>query len=296
MAAGPLLFDKQLRRQRLRRAARGPRPDFLLRRAALDLEDRLAAVKRDFRAILDIGAPTPLVAEALARRFPSAALVRAAPDASLLGAGPFCGVVADEEALPFAPEGFDLVVSLLSLQDANDLPGALAQARRALKPDGLFLGCLVGGRSLHELRRVLAVVEEERFGGASPRVSPLVDLRDLGALLQRAGLALPVTDVDQACVRYDNAFGLLRDLRDMGATNVLLERSRRPLARSFWGRVAERYAELHADADGRVRATFELVWLSGWAPHESQRKPLAPGSARMRLADALGSAEGKLTP
>jgi SAM-dependent methyltransferase len=180
------------------------------------------------------------------------------------------------------------------MQDTNDLPGALAQIRRILKPDGLFLGCLVGGRTLQELRRVLALVEEESFGGASPRVSPFVDLRDLGALLQRVGFALPVTDVEFLTVRYDDLFALLRDLRAMGAANALVERSRRPLSRRFWLRAAERYAELFADADGRVRATFELVWLSGWAPHESQRKPLAPGSARMRLADALGAAESKL--
>jgi SAM-dependent methyltransferase len=290
----PLIFDKALQRARLRRALRGRPVAFLFERALADLEDRLSSVNRDFRAALDFGAPLPDVTRALARRFPAADVTRAAPDRCALGEGAFRGLVADDECAPFAPESFDLIVSLLAMQSTNDLPGALTHMRLLLRPDGLFLGCLVGGRTLQELRRVLALVEEEAFGGASPRVSPFVDLRDLGGLLQRAGFALPVTDVDQVTVRYDDLFALIRDLRGMGAAAALVERSRRPLTRTFWRCVAERYAAMFADADGRVRATFELVWLSGWAPHDSQQKPLPPGSARMRLADALGSAEGKL--
>src|SRR5947209_16243296 len=203
-------------------------------------------------------------------------------------------IVADEEALPFGSESFDLIVSGLSLQWANDLPGALVQIRRALAPDGLFLAALVGGQSLTELRTALTAAEAELTGGASPRVAPFADVRDLGALLQRVGFALPVTDVEPTIVRYASMFALMGDLRAMGATNALCERSRVPLRRAILLRAAETYADRFADADGRIRATFEIVWLSGWAPHESQQKPLAPGSARVRLADALNVSEQRL--
>jgi SAM-dependent methyltransferase len=203
-------------------------------------------------------------------------------------------IVADEEALPFASGSFDLIVSALSLQWANDLPGALVQIRRALAPDGLFLAAVIGGQSLMELRTALTAAEAELTGGASPRVAPFADVRDLGGLLQRAGFALPVTDVEPLIVRYASMFALLRDLRAMGATNALTERSRVPLRRAVLTRAAEIYADRFSDSDGRVRATFEIVWLSGWAPHNSQQKPLAPGSARMRLADALNASEERL--
>jgi SAM-dependent methyltransferase len=183
------------------------------------------------------------------------------------------------------------VVSALSLQFVNDLPGALVQIRRVLKPDGLFVAALAGGDTLTELRQSFAAAESEIEGGLSPRVAPFGDVRDLGALLQRAGLALPVTDVDRITVRYDTAFALMHDLRRMGATNTLLDRRRVPLRRATLMRMAEIYAERFADADGRLRATFEIVWLSGWAPHPSQQQPLRPGSARARLADALGTQE-----
>jgi SAM-dependent methyltransferase len=203
-------------------------------------------------------------------------------------------VTGDEEALPFAPESFDLVVSALALQSVNDLPGTLVQIRRALSPDGLLMACLFGGQTLNELRTAFAAAEEERMGGVSPRVAPFADVRDLGALLQRAGFALPVTDVDTVMVRYPNMFALMADLRAMGATNPLAERLRRPASRGLLMRAARIYEEKFGDKDGRVRATFEIVWLLGWAPHESQQKPLAPGSAKMRLADALGTKEQKL--
>jgi SAM-dependent methyltransferase len=180
-------------------------------------------------------------------------------------------------------------VSLLALQGVNDLPGALIQIRRALKPDGLLVAALLGGGSLAELRQAFAQAEGELEGGASPRVAPFADLRDLGGLLQRAGFALPVTDSDLFHVRYASPFGLMRDLRRMGLTNALNDRRKTPLRRATLLRAAEIYAERFADPDGRVRATFEIVWLSGWAPHESQQKPLRPGSAKMRLADALGA-------
>ena len=180
-----------------------------------------------------------------------------------------------------------MIVSGLALQWVNDLPGVFAQIRRCLAPDGLFLACLVGGASLAELRGALAQAEDELLGGASPRVSPFVDVRDLGGLLQRAGFALPVTDADAFTLRYDSMFALCDELRAMGAANALTARSRKPLGRQVFFRAAQIYAEKFSDPDGRVRASFEIVWLSGWAPHESQQKPAKPGSATMRLADAL---------
>jgi SAM-dependent methyltransferase len=203
-------------------------------------------------------------------------------------------VAADEEALPFRDASLDLVVSALVLQFVNDLPGTLIQIRRALKPDGLLLAALAGGDTLTELRQAFAAAEAEIEDGISPRVVPFSDVRDMGALLQRAGFALPVTDIDRVTARYASPISLMHDLRRMGATNPLLERSRRPLKRATLRRMTEIYAERFADRDGRIRATFEIVWLSGWAPHESQQKPLAPGSARQRLADVLGTTEIRL--
>jgi SAM-dependent methyltransferase len=200
-------------------------------------------------------------------------------------------VAADEEALPFRDGAFDLVVSALALQFVNDLPGALVQIRRALKPDGLFLAAMIGGETLIELRQAFAAAESDIEGGASPRVAPFADLRDLGALLQRVGFALPVADSDRVTVRYDSVFALMHDLRRMGATNALVDRRRAPLKRATLLRMAEIYAARFADNDGRIRATFEIVWLSGWAPHPSQQQPLRPGSAKARLADALGTRE-----
>jgi SAM-dependent methyltransferase len=201
------------------------------------------------------------------------------------------GVVGDPEFLPFRGESLDLVASALALHLVDDLPGALAQIRRALKPDGLFIANLIGGETLRELRESFAFAEAELTGGASPRVAPFAELRELGALLQRAGFALPVIDQDRLTVRYGNALELMRDLRAMGATNALLERSRRPLRREVLFRAAAVYSERFADPDGRIRASFDIISLSGWAPHESQQQPLRPGSARTRLADALGVAE-----
>jgi SAM-dependent methyltransferase len=247
------------------------------------------------RAGRKCGSSSGLSANASARRSPELAarlaergprlIVRLAPLAETLGPAP-C-LVGDEEILPFAPESFDLVASTLALQHANDLPGALVQIRRALKPDGLFLGCLLGGQSLNELRTALAIAESELCGGISPRVAPFADIRDMGALLQRAGFALPVADSEPLVARYADMFGLMADLRAMGATNPLEARARRPTPRRLFARAAQIYAERFGDPDGRVRATFELIFLSGWAPHESQQKPLAPGSAKMRLAEAL---------
>lgn len=284
MSAPGLVFDRTLGRRRLRRALAAGYPDFLLTRAVEDLGERLATVLRQFELALDIATPLPLVAPAVAGK--ATQIVRMAE-----AEGGIADLVGDCEALPFATERADLAVSLLALHGVNDLPGALVQIRRALRPDGLFVGCLLGGRTLQELRQVLLQAEAETSGGASPRVAPFADLRDMGSLLQRAGFALPVVDSELVTVRYRDILGLLRDLRAMGWTNALAHRSRTGLRRSTLMRAAALYAEQFADEDGRLRASFEIVWLSGWAPHESQQKPLRPGSAKARLADALGVPE-----
>jgi SAM-dependent methyltransferase len=203
-------------------------------------------------------------------------------------------VLGDEEALPFADESFDLIIAPLTLHFVNDLPGALLQIRRCLKPDGLFIGGMFGGATLQELRRAWLEAESEISGGASPRVAPFADVRDLGGLLQRAGFALPVVDADIMRVRYASALNLMHELRAMGASNVLADRRRVPVSRALLMRVSEIYAERFADPDGRIPATFEMLVMTGWAPHDSQQKPLQPGSAKNRLADALGTTERKL--
>jgi SAM-dependent methyltransferase len=286
--ASPRVFDRALLPARRARAeALGP-ATFLIDRVADDLAERLGAVLRRFPVAVDLGTPTDAVRRVLAASGKVDAVV--AVDRTT-GAGGGWRIVADEEALPLRDASIDLVVSGLALQFVNDLPGTLIQVRRALKPDGLFIAALLGGETLTELRQAFAGAEAEIEGGVSPRVAPFVDVRELGALLQRAGFALPVTDVDRVAVRYESAFGLLHDLRRMGASNVLTERRRTPLRRETLLRMAEIYAERFADADKRVRATFDIVWLSGWAPHESQQQPLKPGSAQTRLADALGAKE-----
>lgn len=268
----PLLFDRALLRARQARARKQGEVTFLLDRLAEDLADRLAAVTRDFADVADIWTPGDVLPAPLADRFKSVNRIA-------LGAG--------GEALPLQPESLDLVVSALAFQFVNDLPGVLAQIRRALRPDGLLLAALPGGDTLTELRQSFAAAEAECEGGVSPRVAPFADLRDIGHLLQRAGLALPVTDVERIVVRYDNAFALMHDLRRMGATNILLERRRTLTRRATMLRMAQIYSERFSDADGRIRATFDIVWLSAWAPHESQQKPLRPGSARASLEDAV---------
>jgi SAM-dependent methyltransferase len=289
MSSGPQIFDRSLLRVRQQRAySLGPET-FLLDRVADDLGERLSAVLRRFEIAVDLGTPTDGVRRALAASGKVTTIVaaefRTGSDRSFLRVG------ADEETLPFADGSLDLVTSALTLQFVNDLPGTLIQIRRALKPDGLLLAAVVGGESLAELREAIAAAESEIEGGISPRVAPFADVRELGTLLQRAGFALPVIDNERLVVRYDSVFALLRDLRRMGATNVLRERRRKPLKRATLRRMTEIYAERFSDADGRLRASFEIVWLSGWAPHESQQKALKPGSAAQRLADALGTSE-----
>ena len=287
MSSGPNIFDRHLLRVRQRRARRLTPATFLLDRVAADLGDRLSAVLRKFDVAVDLGTPSDAVRRVLAANNNISTIVAAGLDGDDDG----LRVTADEETLPFAERSLDLVVSALALQFVNDLPGALIQIRRALKPDGLLLAALIGGDSLTELRSAFAAAESEVEGGISPRVAPFADIRELGGLLQRAGFALPVVDSERVAVRYDSALALMRDLRCMGATNILHERLRTPLKRSTLERVMAIYADRFADADGRVRATFEIIWLSGWVPHESQQKPLKPGSAAQRLADALGTTE-----
>ncbi len=274
MALSPLIFDRKLLRARRARAAQLGPATFLLDRVAEDVTDRLSTVLRTFETAADVATPGDALRRALKGRV-----------------GSFVDAVTDDEALPFREGSLDLVVSGLGLQFVNDLPGTLIQIRRALKPDGLFIAALIGGDSLMELREAFGAAESEVEGGVSPRVAPFADLRDLGALLQRAGFALPVTDVDRVTVRYSDPLALMHDLRRMAATNAMIERRRTPLKRAMLKRMFEIYAERFADADGRVRATFEIIWLSGWVPHESQQKPLQPGSAKTRLADALKTKE-----
>jgi SAM-dependent methyltransferase len=271
--AAPMLFDRALLRARQSRASKLGPATFLLDRVAGDLGERLQAVVRKFGHGADIGTAGAGLCDALSGHVGALAHVNL-PDIESRG-------------LALAPASLDLVVSALAFQFVNDLPGVLTQIRRALKPDGLLLAAMIGGDTLTELRQSFAAAETECEGGLSPRVAPFADLRDVGGLLQRAGFALPVTDLDHIVVRYDSAFALMADLQRMGATNVLFERRRTPTRRATLLRMAHIYAERFADPDGRIRATFDVIWLSGWAPHESQPKPLKPGSATASLEAAV---------
>jgi SAM-dependent methyltransferase len=282
----PRIFDVPRRTARLERSEKTlAHADFLHVRAAENAVGSLEALVRSWPEAADLSAHPGLFATALTE---STAATRVGPlkfvGDRVARAGP--GATPPD----LADESQDLIVSLMSLHWANDLPGALSQIRRALKPDGLFLGTLLGAGTLKELRAVLTEAELEARGGAQARVSPFADGFDGAALLQRAGFALPVADVDRVTARYRDLFALIRDLRAMGETNALAG-AVRPLTRGIIGRAAQLYVERYGEADGRIPATFEIVHLAGWAPHESQQKPLARGSAKMRLADALGVKE-----
>ena len=255
---------------------------------------RLEAIMRDFPRAVDLGARNGAFAQALAASDAAprvGLLVEADLSGRMLAGRSGMRVLADEECLPFALASLDLIVSSLSLHWANDVIGALVQARLALKPDGLFIGALFGGATLTELRQSLTAAELELTGGAGPRVSPFADPSDAAGLLQRAGFALPVADVDRVTVRYDHPLKLMADLRRMGETSVLAERHPRPLTRRVLAQAFELYQQNFADPDGRLPATFEILTLTGWSPSETQQKPLRPGSAKMRLADARGGEE-----
>ncbi|HZZ89337.1 MAG TPA: methyltransferase domain-containing protein [Caulobacteraceae bacterium] len=291
MSGPPRLFDRDLHRRRLDRAARRyASASFLKRRAAVDIVQRLETIRRNFPVAVDLGSRDGSFARALAASDAAAkvgVLFQTDLSAAMLAGRPGPRLVADEELLPFAPESLDLVVSSLALHWTNDFVGALIQIREALKPDGLFLGAILGGSTLIELRGALMSAELELRGGAGPRVSPFADAFDAAQLLQRAGFALPVADTDRVTVRYDHVFALMADLRAMGETSTLVEGAGRPLTRGVLARAAEIYADKFAEPDGRLVATFEILTLTGWAPDASQQKPLRPGSAKMRLADAL---------
>ncbi|NDV88690.1 methyltransferase domain-containing protein [Aurantimonas aggregata] len=291
---GHRVFDRDLLDSRRRRWLDAGAPSavrFLLRAVADELAERLSLVERHFPVAVDLGGHTGEMAAHLRAAGKADRVVRIERLEALLD-GPDLAALGDEEALPLAEASVDLVVSTLSLHLTNDTPGVLVQCRRALRPDGLFLCGFLGGDTLSELRASLFAAEAELMGGVSPRVAPFADIRDAGALLQRAGFALPVTDQDRLTVRYDNLFQLMQDLRAMGMANMLVERSRRPSSRRLFLRAAEIYAERYADQDGRIRATFDVIYMSGWAPHESQQKPLQPGSAKASLAAALKDRSG----
>jgi SAM-dependent methyltransferase len=283
------ITDKELLRRRQTRAHRRDvaGADFLMKAVVADMGERLAGIERRFSVAVAFGGRADGLAEALIGSGRVDQVFRLEQAAAALDPSRFAGAVADEEALPLAAQSIDLFASALALQWTNDLPGALIQIRRALKPDGLFLAAMTGGSTLAELREALFAAEVEVRGGASPRVIPAADVADLGALLQRAGFALPVADRDSLTVRYASAPRLFADLRAMGATNAMVDRERTPVGRRLFARAAEIYAERFSDPDGRIRATFEVISLSGWAPHESQQKPARRGSGTVNLAEAL---------
>ena len=286
---GPLVFDRHAVRLHRDRAATGfAAHDFLFREIGDRLVDRLDDVNRRFPRVLDVGCRTGLLRELLARRPDVETVIGLELSARMAAAAGRPVVVGDEELLPFADGSFDLVLSNLALHWTNDLPGALVQLRRALKPDGLLLAAMLGGETLAALRTALIEAELAETGGVRPRVSPVADLRDAGMLLQRAGFELPVIDGDTLAVSYPDAAALMRDLRGMGETNAVAERSRVPTRRGVLARAAAGYPR---DADGRITAGFQVIFLTGWAPHASQPKPLRPGSATARLADALEAHE-----
>ncbi|MFJ6326338.1 MULTISPECIES: class I SAM-dependent methyltransferase [unclassified Rhizobium] len=290
-----IVFDQALLAARKRRALRqgDPKAAFLLDIAAGELAERLAVTERHFDEAVELHGATGIAARLAFATGKIGHLSRIENEPGFAATGESV-IEAPLEELPLEADSVNLVLSPLSLHVTNDTPGVFIQVRRALKADGLFLAAIPGLGTLQELREVLLAAEIELTGGASPRVIPFADVRDVGGLLQRAGFTLPVIDAETYMVRYDNLFALMRDLRAMGMTNPLAERSRTPLTRAFFLRAAELYAERYSDADGRIRATFTIIYVSGWTPHESQQKPLRPGSAKARLADALKVEEHKL--
>jgi NADH dehydrogenase [ubiquinone] 1 alpha subcomplex assembly factor 5 len=286
------IFDRQLvRRRRSRAADRLDGHDFLIREVGERLLDRLGDIERKFPFALDLGCHSGQIGRMRGGRGGIEALIEIDASLAMLRRAGARAAVAEEDALPFGGATFDLVMSCLSLHWVNDLPGALLQIRHALRPDGLFLAALFSGETLKELRAVLLEAELAEEGGASPRVSPFADARELGGLLQRAGFALPVVDIDTIRVTFADAFALMRDLRGMGEANALVARRAASSRRATFMRAAALYRERFGESDGRIPATFEIAFLTAWAPHASQQKPLAPGSARRRLSDALGTTE-----
>jgi NADH dehydrogenase [ubiquinone] 1 alpha subcomplex assembly factor 5 len=286
------LFDRALlRTRRARFAGEMAEHEVLLKHVAGEIADRVSAILREFPLALDLGAYHGVLGRIVAALPSVGEIIYAESVPALAALSPRPAVVCDEELLPFKEESLNLVVSGLALHRVNDLPGALIQIRRALRPDGLFLGAALGGRSLNELRQALIEAEAELHGGASPRIAPFADVREYGALLQRAGFALPVTDAELLTVTYPSPRELMREIRALGGGNVMAARRKVPLPRRTLERAEEIYRERHGTAEGKIAASFEIVYLTGWAPHANQQRPLAPGSARTRLADALHTIE-----
>lgn len=294
------IFDRATLRKHRDRAARGfAAHDFLVREVAERLADRLSDVTRVFPLALDLGCHTGELADTMGGRGGIKTLVQCdlSPAMAAMAAGNgHPTLAADEEWLPFADNSFDLVLSCLSLHWVNDLPGALVQIRRVLKPDGLFLAAMLGGETLADLRHCLTEAELAEEGGISPRVSPMADIRDMGRLLQRAGFALPVADADQVSVSYGDPMRLLADLRGMGETNAVAERRKTLTRRTTLLHALSLYQRKFADADGRFPVDFHIVTLTGWKPHPSQPQPLPPGSGHVPLADVLSGGCGVLAP
>ncbi len=287
-----LLFDRGLlRRRRERFAPEIKSHESLLAQVANEIAERIEVMLRSFPRALDLGAYHGLLGQRVAALPSVGEMVYAESAYAFAALCPRPALVCDEDALPFRDASFNLIVSGLALHRVNDLPGALIQIRRALVPDGLFMAALLGARALGELKETLLEAEAETEGGASPRVSPFADVRDYGALLQRAGFALPVADAETLTLTYPSPRELMREIRALGGGNVLLARSKAPLPRRTLERAEDIYRARHSLPDGTVTATFEIVYLSGWSPHESQQKPLRPGTAAKRLADALGTTE-----
>jgi len=290
------VFDRRaVREHRDRAATTIDDHSFLLDTVASQLAERLGEINRQFPTALDLGSHTGQLRDHLHGRNGIETLIHSdlSPTMAIRADGPpkNPGLAADEEWLPFADQSLDLVISCLGLHWVNDLPGTLTQIQRALKPDGLFLAALLGGETLKELRQALSAAELDEEGGMSPRVSPFVDVRDAGDLLQRAGFTLPLADLDTLTVSYPNAFKLMADLRAMGETNAVIERRKSLSRRSTLMATAQKYLELFADSEGRIPATFQVIYLTAWAPHPDQQKALKPGTATSRLANALEAEE-----
>ncbi len=283
MVSDTIVFDRDLlARRRIRAEAKFSEHDFLFTWAQEHLLDRLADINREFKCGVQIGSRGA---------FDAHDKVEQLFTMDHIGD---CNVRASEEFLPFKAQSLDLFLSVLNFHTINDLPGALIQMKHALKEDGLLLACMLGGETLHELRSVMSAVELEMYGGVSPRVAPFADKPQMGDLLQRAGFALPVVDSEIITVTYDHVFKLMEDLRGMGESNALAARNKTPVTKEFFMRVAQIYQKQFAEDDGRIVASFEVIFLLGWAPHSSQQQPLRPGSAQHSLAEALGGNEVKL--
>ncbi|MEX1061424.1 MAG: methyltransferase domain-containing protein [Methyloceanibacter sp.] len=287
-----LLFDRKLLRARRARFTHEIEArEFLLAHVAREIAERVELMLRPFPLALDLGAYHGLLGRTVAQLPSVGEMIYAESAFAFAALCPRPALVCDEDLLPFKEASLNLIVSGLALHRVNDLPGAFVQIRRALVPDGLFMAALLGAGALIELRQALIEAEAETQGGASPRVAPFGDVREYGALLQRAGFALPVADVETLTAIYASPRELMREVRALGGGNVLLARSKRPLSRHTLERAEGLYRERHGTPDERVSASFEIVYLSGWAPDPSQQKPLKPGSAARRLADALGTTE-----